>query len=93
MLGTRTLKKHVTLRIKAAMLGFQMTASGRVPYPSKSSNLCRASRTISSVTSGLRMSLICSGKKSNISTRNQQLLLHSVGRQRSLIHGSDQQGV
>lgn len=60
-------------------------------YPSESSNLCRASRTISSVTSGLRMSLICSGKKSNMSTRNQQLLLHSVGRQRSLTHSSNQQ--
>lgn len=74
------------------MLGFQMTASGHVPYPSKSSNLCRASRTISSVTSGLRMSLICSGEKSNMSTRNQLQLLHSVGRQRSLTLGSDLQG-
>jgi len=66
------------------MLGLQMAASGRVPYPSRSSSLCCVSKTISSITSGLRMSLIWSGKKSNIGTKKQPLLLHTLWGQGSL---------
>ena len=72
------------------MLGLQRTASGHVAYPSRSSNLCRVSRTTSSITSGFRMSLIWSGKKSNIGTKKQLLLLHTRWGQGSLVHSNEQ---
>lgn len=67
-----------------------MVASGHVSYPSRSSNLCRVSRTISSITSGLRMSLIWSGEKSNNGTVKQLILLHALWEQGSLAHSNEQ---